>query len=74
MLRKIWDRWFKDSETNLLADFLTFIGALAEVASALGDEPFLRDALVAAGINPIWLLVLGIVIRVVRRMRDPGMA
>ena len=68
-----WNRWFRDSEVNLLADGLTYVGMVAEFVSML-DDPGITELLNHAGIKPIWLVGIGIVIRLARRSRDRTMA
>lgn len=65
----IWQRWFKDSEVNFLADLATVAGGLVEII----DDPALTDLLSFAGISPATLMVIGIVIRLARMSRNRAM-
>jgi hypothetical protein len=68
-----WHRWFRDSEVNLVADAMTFVGFGAEFLAYL-DDPAITEAFSGAGIKPVWLIAFGIAVRFARRFRDESMA
>ena len=72
-LRSLWNKWFKDSEVNLAADALAFIGAAAELLVLVADEPGFKEFLEGWGVTPAWLFIIGVGFRVLRRVRDPEM-
>ena len=75
MLRSIWNRWFKDSETILLARVQSAIGFVVAVLSGLdwwplinlaSDGGFTQKQAVSLGLV---LLAQGVVTEVARRAR-----
>lgn len=68
-----WRRWFRNSEVNIVADAMTYCGAVAEIVAYL-DDPGITDFMAGLGISPSALFFIGIVIRLARRFRDQTMA